>query len=86
MEAKSVAFDHLKALMNPGATLFGATLLQGGVARNPAAKALMAVYNRKRIFSNAADDLASLERALRARFQSVTITVAGCGALFSGRV
>ena len=85
LEAKSVAFDHLKALMNPGAILFGATLLQGGVERNWAAKRLMAVYNSKRIFSNESDSLLSLERALRERFHSVSISVNGCGALFSGR-
>ena len=50
LEAKSVAFDHLKALMKPGAVIFGATLLQGGVERDGAEKRLMAVYNRKRIF------------------------------------
>src|SRR5512143_3043921 len=27
--SKAVAFDHLKALMNPGAVIFGSTLLQG---------------------------------------------------------
>ena len=86
LEAKSVAFDHLKALMKPGAVIFGATLLQGGVERNWAAKRLMAVYNRKRIFSNESDNLIGLERALSERFHSVSISVIGCGALFSGRV
>jgi hypothetical protein len=85
MEQKSVAFDHLKALMNPGAVIFGATLLQGGVERSGAAKRLMAFYNRKRIFSNEGDSLTGLERALSARFHSVTIRVHGCGALFSAR-
>ena len=33
IESKSVVFDHLKALMNPNAVLFGSTLLQG---RRPA--------------------------------------------------
>jgi hypothetical protein len=84
MEAKSLAFDHFKALMNPGAVLFGATLLQGGVERNCAARRLMAIYNRKRIFSNEGDDLIGLERALRERFRFVSISVNGCGALFSG--
>lgn len=86
LEAKSVAFDHLKALMKPGAVIFGATLLQGGVERDWAAKRLMAVYNRKRIFSNESDNLIGLERALSERFHSVSISVIGCGALFSGRV
>jgi hypothetical protein len=82
---KAVVFDHLKALMSPGAVLFGATLLQGGVRRSWFAKRLMDVYNRKRIFSNQHDDLDGLEQALRQRFRDVSIEVSGCAALFSGR-
>lgn len=84
--AKSVAFDHLQALMNPGAILFGATLLQGGVVRNVFATRLMDVYNKKGIFSNEADDLDGLTRELRKRFNDVSVEVVGCAALFSGRV
>lgn len=86
IETKAVAFDHLKALMNPNAVLFGSTLLQGGVPRSGLAKRLMAVYNKKGIFANEQDDLAGLERALRSRFRDVSVQVVGCGALFSGRV
>ena len=50
--SKTVALDHLKALMNPNAVLFGSTLLQGGVSRNWFARRLMAFYNKKGIFSN----------------------------------
>ena len=49
--AKSVILDHLKALMNPNAVLFGSTLLQGGVSRSWLARRLMAFYNKKGIFS-----------------------------------
>ncbi len=86
IESKAVAFDHLKALMNPGAVLFGSTLLQGGVQRNWAAKRLMAAYNRKGVFSNQSDDLDGLKRELGKRFKDVTVEVVGCAALFSGRV
>jgi 2-polyprenyl-3-methyl-5-hydroxy-6-metoxy-1,4-benzoquinol methylase len=85
MESKSAAFDHLKALMNPNAIVFGATLLQGGVTRNWLANRLMAAYNRRGIFSNERDDLQGLERALSQRFRDVRVAVVGCGALFSGR-
>lgn len=85
IEAKTVAFDHLKALMNPGAVLFGATLLQGGVTRNWGARRLMEIYNRKGVFSNRGDDLAGLQRALAQRFADVSIEVVGCAALFTGR-
>lgn len=85
IESKSIVFDHLKALMNPGATLFGATLLQGEVPRSRIARRLMDMYNRKGIFSNHADDLEGLARALRERFSDVSVEVVGCAALFSGR-
>jgi len=83
--AKAVAFDHLKALMNPGAVLFGATLLQGGVTRNWGARRLMEIYNRKGVFANREDDLEGLQRALAQRFTDVSVEVVGCAALFAGR-
>ena len=85
IESKSVSFDHLKALMNSGAVIFGSTLLQGGVARSWPAKRLMDFYNSKGIFSNESDDIDGLQRALGQRFRSVSIEIVGCAALFSGR-
>lgn len=85
MTAKCCVFDHLKPLMNPGATIFGSTLLQGGVTRSAAARALMAFYNSKGVFSNTQDDLDTLQRELEKRFSDVQIEVVGCGALFSAR-
>lgn len=86
IESKAAAIDHLRPLASPGATVFGSTLLQGGVERGAAARRLMAVYNRKGIFSNERDDLAGLERALEARLTDVKIEVQGCAALFRGRL
>ncbi len=86
IESKSVAFDHLKALMNPNAIVFGSTLLQGGVQRNWLAKRLMTTYNKRRIFSNQHDDLEGLKRSLSKRFRDVSVEVVGCAALFSGQV
>jgi 2-polyprenyl-3-methyl-5-hydroxy-6-metoxy-1,4-benzoquinol methylase len=86
IESKSVVLDHLKALMNSNAVIFGATLLQGGVPRNWFAKRLMDVYNTKGIFSNQHDDFEGLRRALDKRFREVSVEVLGCAALFSGRV
>lgn len=85
MDSKSAAFDHLKTLMNPGAVLFGSTLLQGGVARSRTAIRLMEMYNGKGIFSNESDDADGLRRALSQRFRSVSIEIVGCAALFSAR-
>ena len=86
IETKSVAFDHLKSLMNPNAVIFGATLLQGGVPRNWFAKRLMNLYNKKGIFSNQADHLDGLTKELKRRFKDVSVEVVGCAALFSGRM
>lgn len=86
VESKSIVFDHVATRMNPGAVIFGSTLLQGGVTPKWMARRLMAVYNRKGIFSNRQDDLAGLERALTQRFEDVSLEVVGCAALFSGRV
>lgn len=83
IESKAVAFDHLKALMNPNAILFGSTLLQGGVPRSWVARRLMDLYNKKGIFANERDDLDGLQRALTRRFRNVSVQVVGCAALFS---
>lgn len=85
IRSKSIVFDHLKALMEPGAVLFGSTLLQGGVRRNMLARRLMDIYNAKGIFSNRSDDLAGLTDELNRRFDDVSIEVVGCAALFRGR-
>ena len=85
MTDKTVAFDYLLPLMNPGAVLFGSTLLQAGVHRSRAAIKLMDFYNRKGIFSNTEDSLTQLEKALSQRFSHVAIETVGCVALFSGR-
>ena len=67
--AKAVVFENLKALANPGATVFGATLLHDGVRRNWMARRVMARNNRHRIFSNADDDRVGLEWARAAPHQ-----------------
>lgn len=86
IRTKSAVFRHLKTLLNPGGTMFGSTLLHGGVHRNWAAKRLMALYNSKGIFTNDQDDLEGLRAVLAENLTGVTIEVVGCAALFSGRV
>ncbi|HSQ32772.1 MAG TPA: class I SAM-dependent methyltransferase [Gemmatimonadaceae bacterium] len=86
IDAKARVLDHLQALMNPGAGIFGSTLLHNGVPRGVLAARLMKIYNDRGIFSNRGDDLPGLERVLRQRFRDVSVEVVGCAALFSGRV
>ena len=85
LNAKAAAFDHLQHLLKPGGVIFGSTLLAHGVRRGFAARRLMALYNRKRIFSNADDSLDELQRVLTDRFANVEIEVVGCAAIFSAR-
>jgi hypothetical protein len=85
MDSKSVIFDHLKQHMNPGAVIFGSTLLHEGVPRSWLARRLMNAYNDKGIFSNRNDTLDGLERALAGQFHDVELEVVGCAALFSAR-
>jgi len=85
IRTKGAVFRHLKALLNPGGRMFGATLLRGGVRRNWAARRLMAFYNSKGIFTNDQDDLDGLREVLAEHLTGVTVEVVGCAALFSGR-
>lgn len=84
--SKAVIFKHLKTLMNPGATLFGSTIVQGNAPRNRCAQHLMNLYNRKGIFSNQQDCLEDLRSELNQTFASVEIKMMGCVALFSAQL
>lgn len=79
---KGAVFEHLKPALNPGGTLFGATLLSDGVRRTPAARRLMDIYNRRRIFTNREDDLDGLRAILAEHFPSSGLEVVGAAALF----
>lgn len=83
---KAVVFDHLRPLLAPGARVFGATIVQGKVPRSVSAQALMNLYNRKGIFSNAEDTVEDLNAAVRQRFSDVKIVTKGAAALFEARV
>jgi len=86
LPAKAAVFKRLKNLMNPGAVLFGSTILHSGVARGPLARLLMGAYNVFGIFTNSNDDLAGLTRILGEQFSEVSVEAVGCVALFSARV
>ncbi len=84
--SKATVFDHVAEHLAPGGSLFGSTLLGGGVRRNAAARALMRHYNRQHIFSNAHDTLTDLQSALESRFTEWGVEVVGCAALFWARI
>ena len=85
IRTKGAVFRHLKALLNPGGVMFGATLLHEGVPRNWAARRLMDLYNSKGIFTNVHDDLDGLKQVLAENLTAVRVEIVGCAALFSGR-
>lgn len=62
-------FDHLAPVLERGARVFGATIVQGNAPRSMPAQALMNLYNSKGIFSNAADTVEDLHAALCRRFR-----------------
>jgi len=86
IKTKGALLRNLTPFLNRGGTLFGATLLTGGVDRSRAAQRLMAFYNSRGIFTNDHDDLLGLKNMLSEHLTAVHIDVVGCAALFSGRV
>ena len=82
MADKAVLFDHLRPLMNAGAVLFGATIVQGSAPRGAAAQRLMDLYNAKGIFSNRQDTVEALDHELGKRFPRRDIALVGCVAVF----
>ena len=85
ISSKAVAFDHLIALANPGASIFGATLLHDGVHRNWFARQVMSRNNAHGIFSNTGDSLDGLRSVLSDRLSEISLEVVGCVAIFAGR-
>jgi len=85
MSRKAAAFGHLSKLLNPGARVFGATILGQGAPHSALGRRLMALYNDKGIFGNSADDLVGLRQGLETHFTEVTLTQRGAVALFTAR-
>jgi SAM-dependent methyltransferase len=81
---KGVVFANLKALLNPGGVIFGATVLQDGAHGNMPATMLMRFLNSRQLFSNERDNLNSLVQALEQHLTDVHVDVVGCVALFKG--
>lgn len=83
---KGVVFSHLKALLNPGGTLFGATLVQGDVRQSATAATFMRWFNVRGTLHNRDDTRGRLVAALNRHLSEVRVEQVGCVALFSGRV
>jgi 2-polyprenyl-3-methyl-5-hydroxy-6-metoxy-1,4-benzoquinol methylase len=85
IRTKSVVFDHLKPLLNPGGVIFGCTILNKGVKKSQLAQWTMNRLNRRKVFTNLEDDLGDLREELSQRFQDNDVQVIGCMALFWAR-
>ncbi len=85
MQTKEAVFQHIKTLLNFGGVIFGSTVLGEGVERNVFAKSLMAIYNKKGIFSNKHDCVKDLKEILERHFSRTSVNVIGCVALFWGQ-
>ena len=85
-EQKGVAFQHIAEIIHDDGVFFGSTILGRGVATNPLAATISALYNRVlHVFHNTHDDRAGLETALRAAFSDVRIAVFGSVATWVAR-
>lgn len=84
MADKVAALRHLASLLEPGGVVYGTTILGAGGTPNALARGLMAIYNRKGIFSNAQDDLEGLRAALMETFERHELQQEGDVALFCG--
>jgi hypothetical protein len=74
---------RLKPLLEDGGVVFGSTILASGVEHGRLARTALARYNREGFFTNLADDLDGLERALAHTYRSQQIDVRGSFALFA---
>lgn len=85
LDYKQRVFEYLKTVMNPGAVVFGSTVLQGHKKPNVVTRRLLKAYNQAGIFSNEEDTLEVLEKILADHFSEYGIEVIGQVALFWGK-
>ncbi len=85
MKTKSIVFKHVKEVMNPGAVVFGSTILYEGINRNARATFAIKYANKKGYMANLNDSLEDLVESLRGIFPDSSVNVIGCEALFWAR-
>lgn len=86
MHEKLRAIEHASQALKPDGLLHGATILGEGVEHNGFGRYLMSVYNKKGIFSNAADSCEGLRVVLERYFNKVDIHLYGVVAVFTASV
>ncbi len=85
LSSKAIVFKNIAPHLNPGATVFGSTIL-GKEPKSFLAKQLIKIYNAKNIMGNAQDTRDNLESVLRQYFDSYSIWEVGSVAFFVGKI
>ncbi|MDT3395893.1 class I SAM-dependent methyltransferase [Streptomyces sp. B1866] len=83
---KFAVFDHLLPHLEPGARVFGGTVLAHGVRHTPLSRLQMNLLVRQGVLNNTEDSLDLLAEALRTRFTRHRLAVHGTVALFEAVV
>jgi hypothetical protein len=82
MKTKAIVFEHAKEVMNPGAVLFGSSILYEGIKRSARATLAIKYSNKKGYMANMKDSLEDLQESLQSSFSDSSVKVIGCEALF----
>ncbi len=85
MESKTVVFDHLKSLLNPGGIIFGSTFLFKDIKRNFLETQWSIFFNKIGAFNNKEDSYEELREVLKQQFSEYSITMIRCVGLFWAR-
>ena len=86
LEAKTETLAHLRPILNPGGTVFGATILgKSGNKQGLLTRLRLKQLNGEGVLHNLDDDRESLERGLERHFTDCKIEVVEHVALFSAR-
>lgn len=83
-EQKCQVLPNLRALLNPGAVVFGATILGDEGAHSALGRATLRAFNATGVFSNRGDTIETLESGLAEHLDDLHIELVGTVALFRG--
>lgn len=83
LERKAVAVANIAAVLAPGATFFGATVLGRSAKHTRLGRAFLTAFNRRGTFDNLDDTEAGIAEILRASFSQVAIETVGGLAMFA---
>lgn len=78
-------FEYAKEVMNPGAVIFGSTILYEGIIRNRRATFAVKYSNKRGFTANMNDNLEDLKESLQGSFPDRSVKLIGCEALFWAR-